>query len=160
MTALGIAHLTSAVVALALGAIVVLERKGTPTHRLIGAGYVLAMLIVNVTALCLFRLTGRFEPFHALALVSLATITQGVLAAVRRRDRWLHTHYYCMAWSYIGLWAAACAESVIRIPALAAAIASPARAIGTGLAIAGAFTLLGVVVLPRVQARAFNSLKT
>jgi len=99
MTAPGIAHLTSALVALALGAIVVLEHKGTPTHRLIGAGYVLAMLVANGTALYHFRLTGRFGPFHALALVSLATIAQGVLAALRRRDRWLHTHYYCMAWS-------------------------------------------------------------
>ena len=157
MSSLGIAHLTAALAGLALGGIIVFAHKGTPTHRVIGSGYVLAILVVNVTGLCLYRLTGRFGPFHALALLSLATIARGFLAAVQRRDRWLHTHYYCMAWSYVGLLAAACAESVVRVPALAASISSPSRAIGMGIAIAGLFTLLGALVLPRAQARAFNS---
>ena|SRR5215475_11999460 len=64
-SALGMAHFTAALVAMALGAVLVCERKGTPTHRMIGVGYVLAMLVVNVTALCLYRLTGRFGPFRA-----------------------------------------------------------------------------------------------
>ena len=47
---LGMAHLTAALLALALGGVVVLERKGTETHRMMGMGYALAMLVVNVTA--------------------------------------------------------------------------------------------------------------
>src|SRR6185295_9823599 len=50
---------------------VLVERKGTMTHRLIGCGYVAAMILLNVTALGLYRLTGHFGPFHALALVGL-----------------------------------------------------------------------------------------
>jgi uncharacterized membrane protein len=159
LSTLGAAHLTSAFVALALGAVVVLERKGTSSHRMMGAGYVLAMAFVNLTALGLYRLTGRFGPFHLLALVSLATVVWGVLAVLRRREDWLHSHYYSMAWSYVGLLAAACAESVLRVPILAAPINSSARAIGLGVAIAVVFTVLGALVLPRLQARAFASLK-
>ena len=92
---LGMAHFTAGLVALALGAVIVCERKGTPTHRMIGVGYVSAMLIVNVTALCLYRLTGRFGPFHALAPVSLAIVIGGIVANLLHRERWLHTHYYC-----------------------------------------------------------------
>jgi uncharacterized membrane protein len=158
LSTLGAAHLASACVALALGAVVVLERKGTPSHRMMGAGYVLAMVLVNLTALSLYRLTGRFGLFHLLALVSLATIVWGMLAVLRRRDGWLQTHYYSMAWSYVGLLAAACTESVLRVPLLAATINTSARAIGFGLAIAVLFAILAALVLPRLQARAFASL--
>ena len=46
MTTLGAAHFAAAVAALALGLVVLIEAKGTLTHRLIGCGYVAAMLQV------------------------------------------------------------------------------------------------------------------
>src|SRR5262245_65904896 len=107
LSALGTAHLAPALAALLLGALVLLERKGTPAHRAIGASYVMAMLLTNLTALAIYRLTGRFGPFHALALASPATVALGLRAVIRRRQGWLHTHYHCMAWSYVGLLAAA-----------------------------------------------------
>jgi hypothetical protein len=58
---------------------------------MIGVGYVSAMLIVNVTALCLYRLTGRFGPFHALALVSLANVIGGIVATLLSRALAAHT---------------------------------------------------------------------
>jgi uncharacterized membrane protein len=158
LSTLGAAHLTSAFVALVLGAVVVLERKGTSSHRMMGAGYVLAMVLVNLTALGLYRLTGRFGPFHLLALVSLATVVWGMQAVLRRCEGWLHSHYYSMAWSYVGLLAAACAEGVLRVPLLAALINTPTQAIGLGVTIAVLFTILGALVVPRLQARAFASL--
>jgi uncharacterized membrane protein len=159
LSTLGAAHLTSAFVALALGAVIVLERKGTSSHRMMGAGYVLAIALVNLTALGLYRLTGHFGPFHLLALVSLATVVWGMLAVLQRREGWLHSHYYSMAWSYIGLLAAACAEGVLRIPLLAVLINTSTQAIGLGVAIAVLFTILGALVVPRLQARAFASLE-
>jgi len=153
------AHFTAALVAIALGAVLVCERKGTPTHRMIGVGYVLAMLVVNVTALCLYSLTGRFGPFHALALVSLAIVIGGIAAILLRRERWLHTHYYCMAWSYVGLLAAACAEALARVPIFSAAVNSPTRAIGLGMGIAGLFGVLGALVLARLESRVLSSAK-
>jgi uncharacterized membrane protein len=156
---LGMAHFTAGLAALALGAVNVCERKGTPTHRMIGVGYVLAMLIVNVTALCLYRLTGRFGPFHALALVSLAIVIGGIVATLLRRERWLRTHYYCMASSYVGLLAAACAEALARAPIFSAAVNSPIRAIGLGMGIAGLFAALGALILARLEPRVLSSAK-
>ena len=158
-SALGMAHFTAALVAMALGAVLLCERKGTPTHRMIGVGYVLAMLVVNVTALCLYRLTGRFGPFHALALVSVAIVIGGIVATLLRRERWLHTHYYCMVWTYVGLLAAACAEALARVPIFSAAVNSPTRAIGLGMGIAGLFGVLGALVLARLESRVLSSAK-
>ena len=68
-SSLGAAHVAAASLALALGLVVLLAQKGTPFHILFGAGYVAAMAVVNVSALGLYRLTGWFGPFHALAIV-------------------------------------------------------------------------------------------
>jgi len=100
-----------------------------------GAGYVMAMVLVNLTALGVYRLTGRFGPFHALALLSLATVAWGMRAVLRRRPGWLLTHYHSMVWSYLGLLAAACAEIAIRVPMIAASINSAGRGMALGLGI-------------------------
>src|SRR5712672_2800674 len=114
-SSLGAIHFTTTIVALAFGAIVLGAPKGTPLHRTIGAGYVAAMVILNVSSLVIYRLTGYFEPFHALALFSLATVVRGMVPALRRRPGWLMAHYWSTAWSYLGLLAAACSEIVVRV---------------------------------------------
>lgn len=152
MTTLGAAHLAAAAAALAFGAVVFAEPKGTRTRRILGAAYVAAMIATNASALGITRLTGAFGPFHALALISLAVLARGVVAALRRRPGWLLTHYYSMAWSYVGLLAAACAEIAVRVPF------EPLRAVrggGTiGLISVATFIVLGYILLPRLQARA------
>src|SRR5690348_4187802 len=115
-SALGAAHGAAAVAALALGLFVLAEHKGTSTHRALGSAYVVAMVATNLTALGVYRLTGQFGAFHLLALVSLAAVGRGVVAVIRRRPGWLATHYYAMAWSYLGLLSAAAAELVARSP--------------------------------------------
>jgi len=85
----GAMHFAAAFAALALGALVLAMPKGTLLHRTMGTGYIAAMIILNIAALAIYRLTGHFEPFHALALLSLATIARGVAPAVRRRPGWL-----------------------------------------------------------------------
>jgi uncharacterized membrane protein len=159
LSTLGAAHFTSALAALALGALVLLENKGTPSHRAMGAGYVTAMILVNLTALGIYRLTGRFGPFHALALLSFATVVWGMRAVLQRRQGWLLTHFYCMAWSYVGLLAATAAEVIVRVPLLAASIDSAARAMAVGVAIAVVFAVLGSAIMPRLQRRAFASIE-
>lgn len=102
-----------------LGTAVVASRKGTALHKRLGYSYVSAMLILNLTALGIYRLTGAFGPFHWAALVSLATILAGLVPAVLRRPagRWVELHLRFMAWSYIGLLAAAVSEAAVRLPA-------------------------------------------
>jgi uncharacterized membrane protein len=143
-------------VALAFGAIVLGAPKGTPLHRTIGAGYVAAMVILNVSSLAIYRLTGHFEPFHALALFSLATVVRGMVPALRRRPGWLMAHYWNMAWSYLGLLAAACSEIVVRLFLRAGILTGTWQLIGGSIAIAILFVVIGMVVLPRLQRAAMT----
>ena len=156
LSALGAAHFASACAALLFGLIVLLEHKGTRSHRVLGGAYVAAMILLNLTALGLYRLTGQFNPFHALALISLAVVIHGIAAAIRRRPGWLVTHYYFMAWSYIGLLAAACTEVMARIPLFRGLIGGGQRAVLFGLSIAALFAIVGMVLLPYLQARALS----
>jgi uncharacterized membrane protein len=83
MSALGWFHTATALVALASGAAVLLRRKGTLWHRRIGWTYVVSMILLNVTALMIYRLFGHFGPSHIAALVSLVTVLGGIVTAVR-----------------------------------------------------------------------------
>lgn len=116
MNLLGLVHTGSALVALACGAVVLLQRKGTRVHRRLGWTYVASMVTLNVTALLIYRLFGGFGPFHVAALVSLATLAAGVVTVARRRPahNWVEHHYWWMAYSYLGLVAAGVAETTTR----------------------------------------------
>jgi uncharacterized membrane protein len=155
MTTLGAAHFTAAIAALALGSVLLLERKGTNGHRIMGAAFVAAMVATNVSALGLYRLTGQFGPFHVLALVSLAILARGIVAVLRRRPGWLTTHYYSMAWSYIGLLAAASAEVVARAPL--GLIQNARDGLTIGLVCATVFVVIGFIAVPRLESRALRS---
>lgn len=147
---LGAAHLTSAFAALLLGFIVLVAAKGTHSHRLFGAAYVTAMVIVNLTALGVFRLTGQFNAFHGLALLSLATTAWGLFVAVRRRKGWMASHLYFMSYSYLGLMAAAASEAILRVGPLRSMVNGRTGVVAAGVAIAVVFALIGVLVVPRL----------
>lgn len=105
---LGALHTAAAVLALATGLVVFLRPKGSRAHRVIGYTYVASMATLLVTAFFIYRLFGRFGPFHVAAVISSATVLAGFLPAFRRRPegRWVESHYHYMSWSYIGLLAA------------------------------------------------------
>jgi uncharacterized membrane protein len=157
MSPLGVAHVTASVIALGLGLVVLAARKGTNVHRLIGTGYVAAMILVNVSALGTYRLTGQFGPFHALALVSLAVTASGLLPVLRRRKNWMAWHFHAMAYSYLGLLAAASAETFLRLRLFGALGATPSNAIGIGVAIAILFAVIGALVIPRLAIAALGN---
>lgn len=114
---LGTIHAALGLVAVTLGLVVVAMRKGTATHRRLGLLYTFAMVLLNATALMIYDLFGRFGPFHVLALVSLGTLTAGVVPVWLRRPRgWLDLHARFMSWSYAGLIAAFFAEIGVRVP--------------------------------------------
>jgi uncharacterized membrane protein len=109
-------HVLAAFSALGAGAAVLLLPKGTHTHRVIGAVYVLALILVNVTALSLHR-ENTFGVFHALAVVSLVTIAVGLspLLFGRRSPMVITAHAYCVTWSYAGLVAAGCGQLTVAV---------------------------------------------
>lgn len=118
MNATGIAHTGVAVVSLVLGAVMLGMPKGTELHRAIGILYVFSMIVLNVTALTIYRVFGGFGVFHVLALINLAALLMGFGAVYLKRPRgaWLVYHYYFMGWSYVGLCAAAGSEIGVRLP--------------------------------------------
>ena len=116
MTGLGEAHFYTALMAMLTGAAVVFRRKGTRSHRWFGRLYFAAMLILNLSALGIYRLWGYFGPFHVAAVFSLLSVLIGVVVAWTRRpaESWRIHHAYWMSWSYVGLLAAAVSESATR----------------------------------------------
>jgi uncharacterized membrane protein len=153
MISLGWTHTAAALSALVVGASVLLTRKGTRRHRQLGWAYVVSMLLLNGTALLIYRLFGRFGPFHVGAVFSLVTVVAGTVAALgaRRarargnaveRARALERHYQWMTWSYAGLVAAAVSEIATRTPALRP---RPGQGMAFGITVAVA-TLLVVGV--------------
>ncbi|GAB3947121.1 hypothetical protein GCM10028805_18800 [Spirosoma harenae] len=113
----GAIHVYSAVAALLLGTCVLLMPKATRAHKQIGYGYVVAMILVNITAFMIYRLFGKFGPFHIAAIFSSVSIIGGMIPIIFRRyvSTWLYYHYYFMNWSVIGLYAAFWAETLVRL---------------------------------------------
>ena len=142
--ALATCHVVAAVSALGAGATVLLFPKGTHIHRVLGAVYVLALVLVNAAALSLHR-ENTFGVFHALAVASLVTIAVGLSPFLlgKRSPMVIATHAYCMTWSYAGLVAAGCGQ-------LTVAVAQDAGAWVVPLAIATALSISGVVIFGRV----------
>jgi uncharacterized membrane protein len=116
----GLIHLMSALVALTTGTLVLFSKKGTPFHRKTGHWYIVSMLVLNGTAFGLYRLFGRFGPFHVAALVSSVTLIIGILPLINRKPggNWLFRHMIGMYYSVIGLYAAFASEIIVRIPGL------------------------------------------
>jgi uncharacterized membrane protein len=114
---LGQIHFALAVLALASGAGAVMMRKGTGIHRLIGFVYSVAMFGMLGTALLIYNLNGAFGPFHVLAIISLVTLIAGLVPVLLRSPaHWIEIHAFTMSWSYVGLLAAAAAETLTRLP--------------------------------------------
>ena len=136
-------HVLAAVTALLVGAAVLLLPKGSPTHRRIGAVYVLALVLVNVAALSLHR-ESTFGVFHALAVASLVTIALGLspLLLGKSSPPVIVNHAYCMTWSYAGLVAAGCGQLVEAV--------GPDAAWAVPVAIGTVLSVSGVVIFGRV----------
>lgn len=112
----GTLHVLAAGAALGAGTAVAVARKGTPWHRATGRAFGIAMLLLNLSALALYDLTGRANLFHAFALLSLISVGLGWRAARRRGPEWRRVHANWMLWSYVGLLAAALSEVATRLP--------------------------------------------
>jgi uncharacterized membrane protein len=141
--AIATGHVLAALSALGAGAAVLLSTKGTHAHRMMGAVYVVALVLVNVAALSLHR-ESTFGVFHSLAVASLVTIAVGIspLLVGKRSPPVLATHAYCMTWSYAGLVAAGCGQLTVAV--------GPEGAWVVPLTIATALLLSGVVIFGRV----------
>jgi len=117
LSPLGAGHLLGASLGLATGAFQLLRPRRDRLHRRVGYVYVGVMAVTNVSALTIFRFSGGFNIFHALALYSLASIALAIrpMLVTPRPYQWRRIHYQWIAWSYAGLCAAALTEFLVRV---------------------------------------------
>ena len=113
----GLIHTIAAVTAMISGVVVFLRPKAGAIHRRLGYIYSVAMVVLIVTALCIYHLTRGRNVLHLFALVSIPPLARGLSAAIFRRPagQWLRAHYLGMAFSYLGLLSAFAAEMGTRV---------------------------------------------
>ena len=132
-------HVLTAVLALLVGAVQLRRPKGTRAHRRVGWAYVLLLLVLNTTALSLYRETGRWNHFHWLAVASLVTLVIALGALAADRHRWWPVHAYAMAGSYLGVILAGLFQLATHVPHR-----GPALALATGFGLVVGFWLFAI----------------
>jgi uncharacterized membrane protein len=76
-------HTFAAIAALALGIVVFMRRKGTPTHRWMGRAWVGLMALTALSSFFI-KANGSFSWIHLLSIGVLLMLVLGVVAAMRR----------------------------------------------------------------------------
>lgn len=78
-------HLAATILALALGAFMLIRRKGTVSHRMLGWIWVALMLTAATSSFWITGITGSYSLIHALSLLVLVLVPLAVLAIRRGR---------------------------------------------------------------------------
>lgn len=105
----GLFHTIVALLAMVFGTLVILNNKGTKTHKKMGYVYVLCMLFLNISSFFIVNF-GGFSLFHGLAVFSLLTVLGAIIPTLLRVKHWMYFHFYLMNWSVVGLYCAFWAE--------------------------------------------------
>jgi uncharacterized membrane protein len=80
LSALGVVHTLFGIIAIAVGAWILYRDKEISPANQLGRIYLITTLLASVTALMIFR-RGPFGPGHALAVLTLAALAVGMVAA-------------------------------------------------------------------------------
>ena len=101
-------HTITGLLSLIAGLAIILLNKGTPLHKAVGRVYVISMYVLCLASFTIRDTTPFFKGlgmFHIMALVSLGTVTAGLVPVLYRRNfkDWYGWHYSFMLWSYVGL---------------------------------------------------------
>jgi hypothetical protein len=75
---------TLALLAIALGAVQLLRRKGDGAHRAIGYAYVYSLLVADGAAMLVFQFTGALNILHFGVIANLICISIGMLSRVQQ----------------------------------------------------------------------------
>ena len=94
-----ILHLFSAGAALAIGGAVLVMRKGTPQHRLLGRSWVLLMAATAISSFWI-KTSGQFSWIHLLSLLILFMLARAVMFAYQGN---IHLHRRWITKAYLGL---------------------------------------------------------
>ena len=93
-------HVGTVIPALLLGGPVLLMKKGTTLHKMLGRIWALLMVTTAISSFWLQGLVGTIGPIHIFSVITLISIPRAILA-IRRGD--IVTHQRAMTGPYIGL---------------------------------------------------------
>lgn len=119
MSVVGVFHTAACVIALALGAYMIVARKGTPRHRKLGDGYVAAILFASFSSLTIYT-RHAFTAAHWFAIMAIVTAGAG-FALGRWHGKgaaWKYGHIACMLLSYYVLIGGGVNEVFLRVNSL------------------------------------------
>lgn len=101
MTPIIAIHAIAATFSIVLGAVQLLRKtKGGQLHKLVGRAWVIAMYSVIITSFFITTLNGGFSWLHGLSVLTLITVTVGLLAAIKGN---IKSHKAFMTGSYFGI---------------------------------------------------------
>lgn len=117
---IGFIHLISAIISMISGTMILVMKKGTLNHKRVGNVYVVAMVVVLMTAFMIYRLWGGWGLFHYAALISSVTLLGGMVPILFKypKENYIAFHFSFMYWSVVGLYGAFFAEIMTRLPSL------------------------------------------
>jgi uncharacterized membrane protein len=92
-------HLAATILALGLGTVMLLRRKGTISHRTLGWAWVGLMLVAAISSFWVTGITGHFSPIHGLSLLVLVLVPAAILAIRRGK---VSTHRKAMIGLFVG----------------------------------------------------------
>ncbi|TMU24010.1 DUF2306 domain-containing protein [Halomonas sp. ATBC28] len=103
-------HLYASLLALGLGAILLLSPKGTMLHRILGSTWVLAMAFSALSSFWfgggVLPLIGHFGPIHLLSLWVLVALAVAVVAilkgSVEQHRGWMIGAYLGLVGAFVG----------------------------------------------------------
>jgi len=139
---IGWIHVMGCLVALVTGAWNLALPKGTPVHRAVGRTYMIAMLVLNISAFFVYKFDiASFQPFqagpnvfglfHWFAVAALVFIAIGWFAARHQgRAAWAYLHPTMMLLSYYDLVGGGINEAFTRVDPLRRVLIRSARTVG------------------------------
>ena len=110
-------HVASALAGLVLGAAALRFPNGTPRHRVIGKGYLLAWVGIGASGFALGADSPSLSPFEVLTVVGLLFVALAYGAVLFRRRigrRWLRYHYLWMTTSLAALVVTAINQTLLQ----------------------------------------------
>ncbi|MGZ3404441.1 MAG: hypothetical protein ACXWKN_16805 [Phenylobacterium sp.] len=119
MSVVGVFHTLACVMALGLGAYMLVARKGTPRHRRLGDWYVAAILFASVSSLTIYT-RHHFTAAHGFAIMAIVTAGAG-FALGRWHGKgaaWKYGHIAGMVLSYYVLIGGGVNEVFLRVDRL------------------------------------------
>lgn len=113
----GLIHFIVSVLSLVFSTLVLVKRKGTKTHKVLGYLYVLNMLGLHITAFMIYKLFDGFGLFHYGAIFSMINIMLGMIPILLKKPKrnWGSLHLTFMYWSVISLYMAFASEIFTRV---------------------------------------------